>query len=197
MLKIALTGPSGAGKGYVSRVLQKKGIGCLDCDKVVHGIYRDDGFAKVVSEALSSDVRSKDGGIDRALLRPLVFSDKERMARLQALIYPEVRKACRAFLQEEEGKGALAAAVDAPQLFEAGFEGDYDLIVSVIAPLETRICRIMARDGIDRSSALLRIENQLSQEEYIARSHEVVVNDGVTDLEEAMDRLLLKHGVKF
>ena len=196
MLKIALTGPSGAGKGYVSAILEKMGIRCLDCDRVVHEIYRDDDFAVAVSKALSFDVRSKEGGIDRALLRPLVFSKKENMERLQAMVYPMVRAACIAFLEERERSGAPAAVVDAPQLFEAGFEGDYDLIVAVTAPLEVRILRIMERDGIGREAALEWIGKQLSEEEYIARSGAVLQNDGETDLTAAVLAILSAYEVK-
>ena len=102
MLKIAVTGPSGGGKGYICSILKEWGISCLDCDRVVHEIYRDDAFAKALSAALMKDVCAPSGGVDRALLRPLVFSDPQNMALLQSIVYPTVRAHCRSFLAHEE-----------------------------------------------------------------------------------------------
>ncbi|MBQ8912398.1 MAG: dephospho-CoA kinase [Clostridia bacterium] len=195
MLKIAVTGPSGSGKGYICSILERWGIPCLDCDRVVHEIYKDDAFARALSSALKSDVSSSKGGVDRGLLRPLVFGNKENMAILQSVIYPPVRQRCLAFLEQAQQRGVPAAAVDAPQLFEAGFEGDYRLIVSVAAPEEERILRIMQRDGIDRSAALARMAEQMSNEEYAARSHAVIANGAGDDPERALSELLCRYGV--
>lgn len=196
MLKIALTGPSGSGKGYLSSILEEKGIACLDCDKVVHEIYKDPAFARMLSDIFMTDLGAPDGGVDRAKLRNLVFGNGEHMEKLSKLIYPLVRQSCLAFLKERESLGALAAAVDAPQLFEAGFEEDYDLILAVTAPVELRIRRIMKRDGITEERALERIAHQMTEKEYAARSHALLVNDEKENLEEALLRVLCSYGVK-
>ena len=82
------------------------------------------------------------------------------------------------------------AAVDAPQLFEADMQGDFDLVVSVIADDEVRLLRICQRDGIEREQALLRMKNQMSAEQYSRKSQVTIVNNGTEDLVAQIDKLI-------
>ncbi|MBP3321473.1 MAG: dephospho-CoA kinase [Clostridia bacterium] len=195
MIRIAITGPSGSGKGYICRILKEFGIECLDCDAVVHRLYASDDFAERLSSVVLKDVRHRGGGVDRKALAPLVFGNSELMKRVQELVYPLVRARCLAFLEERAQSGAQVAVVDAPQLFEAHFEGDYDLIVAVSAPEEERLFRIMERDGISKEDALLRMSSQLSDEEYAKRSDAVIRNGAKDDPEKQLKQLLARYGV--
>ena len=195
MVRIAITGQSGSGKGYVCSLLEKQGILSLDCDAVVHRIYASDAFALRLSGVLSRDVRHPAGGVDRRLLAPIVFGDAEMMKRVQELVYPLVRAECLAFLEEQERVGAKAAVVDAPQLFEAGFEGDYQLILCVSAPKEERLSRIMKRDGISKEEALLRMSGQMSLEDYEKRCHALIKNGAGDCPEKQLREILARYGV--
>ena len=94
------------------------------------------------------------------------------------------------------GTGFSAAAVDAPQLFEAGFEKDYDCILCVTAPEEERLRRIVLRDGISAEQAKLRMKNQKTEEEYRMRS-DFVLNNGADDRpEETLAQILGKMGIR-
>lgn len=195
MIRIAITGPSGSGKGYVCSLLEKRGIVSLDCDAVVHRLYASNDLAVRLSKELGTNVCHPGGGVDRGVLAPIVFGNEEMMKRVQRIVYPLVRARCLAFLEEQEQAGAKAAAVDAPQLFEAGFEGDYRLILCVSAPKEERLSRIMKRDGISKEDALLRMSKQMSEKEYEKRCHAVIENGGGSDPERKLERVLRDHGV--
>ena len=195
MLKIALTGPSGSGKGYVSDFFKSVGIRCLDTDKVVHRIYEDPSFASRLSDLLSTDFRKPDGTADRKKIAGVVFSDARKMDLLLGEVYPRVRLEIFRFFSEEENKGARAAVVDAPQLFEAGFEEDFDLILCVYAPKAQRLARVMRRDGVTRKEALQRFSHQMSARDYLRRCHEVVNNADGADVKGQFDRLLSKWGL--
>ena len=192
MIKIALTGPSGSGKGYVGALFEKRCIPCLDTDQTVHELYRDPEFAKELSSALNHGICAADRTIDRPALARLIFENDDAMKTLLALVYPAVRKKCKAFFEAQEASGKKAAVIDAPQLFEAGFEEDVDLIVTVDAPEDLRLQRVIARDGISEEYALQRMKRQRTGEEYAACSHYVLVNDGKNDVEAALDALLCK-----
>ena len=71
----------------------------------------------------------------------------------------------------------VAAIVDAPVLFESGFDRECDILVAVVAERELRIDRIMSRDGITRKAAEQRIDSQLSDDELISRCDYVIRND--------------------
>lgn len=117
MVRIAITGQSGSGKGYVCSLLEKQGILSLDCDAVVHRIYASDAFALRLSGVLSRDVRHPAGGVDRRLLAPIVFGDAEMMKRVQELVYPLVRAECLAFLEETGAGGCQGGGSGCPPAF--------------------------------------------------------------------------------
>ncbi|MBQ8399740.1 MAG: dephospho-CoA kinase [Clostridia bacterium] len=195
MIRLAITGPSGSGKGYLCAMLKDRGIPCLDCDRVVHEIYKDPAFTKELSQLFMTDLADASGAVDRAKLRALVFGSDDNMKALMQRVYPAVRARCAAFLQACAQEGKACAAVDAPQLFEAGFGEDYDVIVAVLAPLEERVARIMKRDGIRRVEAFERIAHQMTDEEYAKRSDAVIRNGSADDAREALKSLLAAYGV--
>ena len=183
MQKIALTGPSGAGKGYVSEILRKYDLPTLDTDAVVHALYADAAFARNLQARFDSPVLAPDGSVDRKALGALVFSDENAMKKLQKLVYPLVREKIAEYIAVCAEKGSPAVFVDAPQLFEAGFEGDFDRILCVYAPKADRLRRIMRRDGISRVSAGLRMRSQMSGAEYKRRAHSVIDSRTGADVE--------------
>lgn len=77
-------------------------------------------------------------------------------------------------------------------LFEADFRYNVDKVICVSAPLETRVERVMKRDGISREKALEWINRQMSQEEKERLSDYVIVNDGTADLDRQLEELLEK-----
>ena len=195
MLKIALTGPSGSGKGYIGALLTSRGVPVYDTDEAVHRLYADRAFSARLQDALGCDILGENGFIDRRKLGAVVFADENKMQALYALVYPAVRALCRDFLRDAAKNGCRAAAVDAPQLFEAGFEGDYDEIISISAPKRERLARILRRDGIGKEQALLRMAHQMSQRAYNNRATAVIHNGARDDASEQLDRLLEKWGV--
>lgn len=190
MIKIALTGPSGSGKGYLSALLEKQGIRCLDTDKVVHDLYDDPAFARQIEKLLDADICLPKGGIDRRKLGRLVYGDPSKMECLLSAVYPEVRKICLSFLCQEQNLGRWAAAVDAPQLFEAGMERDFDLLIGVDAPAELRMKRIIARDRISEEEVKIRMQHQKSGEEYALRCDLMLYNTEEGIAEQEIQRLL-------
>ena len=196
MIRIGLTGPSGSGKGYISSLLAKRGVPTLDCDRVVHTLYQDESFVQVLSMAFGVDLSAPDGSVNRKRLGEIVYNDPEAMKKLANLVYPPVRQRYLGYLEKAEEVGYSAAAVDAPQLFEAGFEKDYDCILCVTAPEEERLRRIVLRDGISAEQAKLRMKNQKTEEEYRMRS-DFVLNNGADDRpEETLAQILGKMGIR-
>ncbi len=181
MITIGLAGGSGSGKGCVCRQLLAEGIPSFDCDAVYHEmISQDSGVSRELILAFGPSVGKHNGGIDRAALRTVVFADGDKSA-LQALneiTHKHIRAACLTWLREMREKRMLAAIVDAPLLFESGFDAFCDLKVSVVASEEIRVNRIMLRDSLTKAEALRRIRLQMTEQELRRRSDFVIVNDG-------------------
>jgi dephospho-CoA kinase len=192
MLTIGLTGPTGAGKGTVASLLAKYGIPSIDTDAVYRELLVPPSpLLEELAEAFGSDILTPTGELDRAALAPKVFAPgcEAQLETLNAITHPhilgEVRRRLSAYAkQSEDADGPRAVAVDAPQLFESGFNLECDVICSVLAPKSKRLSRIMERDGISEERAKARMNAQRSDSFYRKAGY-VIVNNG--DMEQ-LDR---------
>ena len=192
MLKIGLAGGSGSGKGTVSSLLSQAGIPSFDCDAVYHDLISRDGpLTREIVKVFGENVRSKDGGIDRRALADVVFHDKEKLTELNRITHKEILAVLGEWEKRAEQQGITAILVDAPLLFESGFDRECDMTLAVIAPTELRIERIVSRDGISRKEAEERIAAQLSDKE-LSRRADVVISNGedLTHLVNEVGRIL-------
>lgn len=168
---IGLTGPTGAGKGYVSSRLAEMGFNILDADKYVKKIYDNNpGILNRLAAEFGNDIIIN-GELDRKKLAQIAFSSKENTKRLNSIVHPEVISLC-----ERDAKPL--AVLDAPQLFEAGAADKCYKIISVIADYETRLRRITERDKITQEQAVSRMNAQFDESYYINNSDFVIYNNG-------------------
>ena len=195
MLTIGLCGGSGSGKGVVCNRLAAKGIPSFDCDAVYHGmIEQDSPVSREIVKRFGSSVLNGKGGIDRVKLGDAVFgadADAKRK-ELNEIAHRHILAACRTWIAKQRADGKFAAIVDAPLLYESGFDRECDLTVAVTASKDVRIKRIVERDGITTDAAERRLSAQLSDDELIRRSDLVIANDGDMDrLNEEIEKLYL------
>lgn len=189
---IGLCGGSGSGKGSVCDLFALYGIPSVDTDMVYRDLTsgRSDCLEALVSE-FGEDILTPLGSLDRAKLRLAVFggADAEmQRRRLNEITHSHILDRTREILSVYEKEGREFAIVDAPLLFESGFDKECDVIIAVTADKEQRVLRIVKRDGLSPEAARDRIESQLSDGELVSRSDYVITNNG--DLEELKDRVL-------
>ena len=194
---IGVTGPSGAGKGALCELLKKRGIVCIDADAVYHSLLVPPSEClDALKSAFGESVFSPNGSLDRAALGRIVFAESDKLELLNSTVLSYVLAKFRVMISELEAKGEAAVVIDAPTLIESGFDKECDVVISVLAPVETRLERIMRRDSITREKALLRIKAQKSDEFYISHSNAVLCNDGSEDaLDKALDELLKEKNI--
>jgi dephospho-CoA kinase len=192
-MKIGLTGGIGAGKSAVAARLSAHGAVIVDADAIAREVVAPGtpGLAAIVAE-FGDGILQADGALDRAAMAAIVFTDPERRTALEAIVHPLVG-ARSAELIAAAPAGAVVV-YDVPLLAETmhttrsgGHE--FDVVVVVEAPAETRIPRLVAR-GIPEWDAEARIASQASDEERRALADHVLVNDGsLAELEAAVDAL--------
>ena len=171
---IGLTGGTGCGKTTALRVLQELGARCFDADAVYHRLLETDRELLAAIETAFPGV-VEEGKLQRKKLGAQVFGDPEKLKLLSAITQPRVAAAIEAQLD-----GGLAV-IDAISLTESGLSKLCDHTVAVIAPRESQITRIMAREGVDRSYAEARVLAQKPAEEFAAACDYVVNNDGTPE----------------
>lgn len=179
MLVIGLTGPSGAGKGEVSKLFAAHGIPVIDADQVYHSLLIPPSACLYeLVYTFGPQILAPDQTLNRKALGEIVFSDETMLAKLNEITHRYVMAAIRKKMDDLRRNEVRAAILDAPQLFEAGANKDCNIIVSVLADRETRIERILRRDGIDRDAATRRIDSQKSDEFFRKHSDYIIENNG-------------------
>lgn len=176
---IGLTGGSGAGKSTVARALTARGAGWVDADAVYHALCRENREMLRDLTAAFGDVLDTSGALDRAKLAPIVFADPDRLKLLDRITIPYIRAASQAAFAGCAREGRRIVLYDAPTLFQSGADSLCDSgVIGVLAPRETRIARIMARDGIAEAHAAARINAQPEDLFYRTRCRWIIENDG-------------------
>jgi len=128
-----------------------------------------------------------EGRYNTSFVAQEVFSNKEKLDKLNAIIHPYVQQD---FLQWKQSQQAPYVIKEAAILFESGSYRDCDFIIMVTAPLEERIKRVMLRDKIDRETVEKRIKNQWNDEKKIELSTFVIEN-GESD--KNLDKIEIIH----
>ena len=180
---IGICGGSGSGKGTVGKLFNKENIPVIDTDALYHELTSADSPCLRELVALFGDSIVVSGALDRRALANIVFATgaEERRAQLNTVTHRHILDRAREILSQYEKDGFSYAAVDAPLLFESGFNKECDVIVCVVSPKEQRIARIMLRDGITREAAEHRIDAQLSDSFIIENSDFVIYNDATEE----------------
>ena len=177
LLVIGITGGSGAGKTTMLRCVRARGGVCIDCDALYHELTRTDAALRAELSAAFGDVFLPDGDLDRARLGQLVFSDAAQRARLDEITARHVGNAVKKRLAQAEADGVPLAAIDAINLIQSGLGELCRVTVGVLAPEETRLARILARDGVTRERALARLHAQAPDEFYRRHCDHLLINN--------------------
>lgn len=186
---IGLTGGIGSGKTTVANLFRLHGIPVYIADVEAKKLLDD---AEVSAQIVSAfgDPVSNGGKIDTKKLAAVVFNDPQKLATLNSIVHPAVKAHFGRWLLEHQTFPLVIK--EAAILFEAGTAKDCDAIITVTAPLETRIARVAKRDNSRRDSILKRIENQWPDERKIAQSDFVIENISMPETERQVCEILKK-----
>jgi dephospho-CoA kinase len=175
---LGLTGPSGAGKTLFSFFLCAKGCPCINADELYHSmLIPPSHLLDAIRREFGDSFFNENGELDRKALGKLVFSSKESLDKLNATVLPAVIEKMQDIAASYEKNGARLLIIDAPTLFEAGYDKSCDLTVSILAPSSIRIERISERDDISIDDAILRTNAQKDDSFYRERSDRIILND--------------------
>ena len=153
-------------------VAKKSGFKVVDCDLLARKAVQKgtDGLSSVVA-AFGNGVLNGDGTLNRSALAKMAFSTNEKTELLNKTLLPHIAKLVYAEIN------APFVLLDAPTLFESGLNSICNTTAAVLADKATRLERIMKRDGIDKSSALLRMSAGKSDEYYLSQADHIIYNN--------------------
>lgn len=168
MKTIGVTGPTGAGKTTVLRALEELGCVCVDCDALYHDLLETSpALLGELTQRFGKSILDSQGTLHRKALGTVVFTDPDALGDLNAISHRHILARCHALARQAEEGGAKGIVFDAIALFESGLARDCDVTLAVVAPPETRVERIMARDSISEEYARARVAAQRENEYYV------------------------------
>jgi len=173
VLKVGVTGGIGSGKTTVCRIFNILGIPVFYADTVARVIMDSDTEIAEQINLLTGRNLYNESGLDRNALASLIFNDSDLLARINEIVHPVVREKFATWVSEQESEYVI---FEAAILFESGTYKILDRVITVVAPVEERIDRVMRRNNLTREQVLDRIRNQSDDESKISKSDYVVNN---------------------
>jgi dephospho-CoA kinase len=174
MLRIGLTGGIASGKSTVAAMLRERGFAVLDADSLAHKLIEPGqaAYAEVLRE-FGPSILDANGGVDRGKLGAIVFTDHEKLERLNGIVHPRVKAEILRQFEEWSRNGKPAAFVEAALLVEAGYVKELDGLVVAWSRPEQQVARLRER-GLSEEEARKRIAAQLPVEEKLKLATEKI-----------------------
>ena len=176
-MAVAVTGGIGAGKSEALAAFARHGAAVISSDEIVHELLRsDEAVHAAVRERWGESVFDPDGGVDRARVAEVVFSNRDELEWLESLLHPRVVATYLAWRERlaELPDPPPVCVTEVPLLYEVGGETRFDAVVAVTASPEVRISRRIV-PMVDREQRLI------PDDEKVARADFAYVNDGSLD----------------
>ena len=177
MRTIGITGPTGCGKTTFLQEISARGGEIVDCDVLYYELLKTDRELRTALQAAFGEIFLPDGSLDRPKLAACVFSDADKLAQLNEIVFFHVGRSVAERRRQAQENGKPIFAVDAINLIESGMARDCCVTVGILAPREVRLARIMARDHLTRQAAQARIDAQKQDDFYRRHCQYILTND--------------------
>lgn len=184
---IGLTGGIGSGKTTIANYFAEMGVPVYIADDGARAVMQLDYVVKDIKNVFGENVFENDV-LNRAKLAEIVFNDKEKLAKLNAIVHPAVKKDFEVWLLQHKNYEYII--YEAAILFESGRYKECDYIITVTAPEEIRIDRVLKRDNTTPAQVLSRMKMQWKDEDRISRSNFVINNVNLKIAKEEVVKIL-------
>ena len=201
MIFIGVTGGVGAGKSSILTYLQSN-YRCkiLMTDNIAQDIKRNDAncIAQMQLIFKDDDIYNKDGSLSNTKLAKVIFSNKSKRDRLNAIIHPAVKQFVIDTYNEEKEKNELDfLVVESALLVESKFNELCDEVWYIYASEKERRIRLRKSRGYDNEKIDNIIKSQLKEEDFRRLSNFVIDNNGSSNKSfEQIDEILGQHGIE-
>ena len=183
MMVVGLTGGIGSGKSMIAKAFAALGIAVFNSDEQAKALIANNAQVKKRIIAAFGEEAYQNGEYNRAYIAQIVFNNSEKLAILNGIVHPALAEYFKRWAKEQTSPYVLK---EAAILFESGSYKDCDYIITVTAPEEVRIARVMARDHCTEAQVRARMAQQWSDAQRIALSNVVIEN---IDLESAKEQV--------
>ena len=182
MMKIGIAGGIGSGKSYVCQRLRERGYEVYDCDNAAKRLIRTSPMIREqLTQLIGADAYNQEGQLNKAVISRFLLASADNQKAINDIVHPAVFSDF-----EESGMRWMESAI----MYESGIYRLVNRVIVVTAPIEIRIQRVMKRDHLSRKKVLEWIGRQLPQEEVVKRADYELINDGETDIEQQLNKII-------
>jgi dephospho-CoA kinase len=173
---IGLTGGIGSGKTTIANYFESFGIPVYIADDEARQIMQSSEIIVAIKNVFGDEVFENEL-LNREKLAKIVFNEPEKLEKLNKIVHPAVKKHFEQWLLQH--KKVPYVIYEAAILFESGGYKNCDFIITVTAPIESRIQRVVERDKTTRELVLKRINAQWTDEQRISKSDFIIENTAI------------------
>ncbi len=184
---IGLTGGIGSGKTTIAKMFTNFGVPVYYADDEAKKLIHSNQHIKEQLIHLFGNEAYQNGELNRAFIAGIVFNDKKKLESINAIVHPEVEKHFSNWIKKQNSKYVIQ---ENAILFESGSQNRFDKIITVTAPLEIKIERVVKRDQTSREKVMERMDNQL-KDDYKIRNSAFVINN--LSLEDSKNEVIKLH----
>lgn len=190
---IGLTGGIGSGKTTIANYFATMGIPVYIADDAAKKVMQSENIVQQIKTTFGDSIFEKEI-LNRSKLAEIVFNNADKLAQLNAIVHPAVKSDFESWLQENKKHDYVI--YEAAILFESGRYKECDVIITVTAPEEVRIERVVKRDNTTREHVLSRIKMQWNDEKRISLSNFVINNSNLKIAKEEVVKILKILNIK-
>ncbi len=177
MKKIGITGGIGSGKSTICKIFEVLGIPIYYADDRAKWLMKNDPeLVKGITKLIGKKAYKKSGKLNRKYIAKIIFNDKEKLEKMNALVHPAVWMDGEKWNQENEQE--VYTLKEAALLFESGGYQLMDKMITVYAPQDIRLERVMQRDDANLEEVKARMDKQMAEEKKIELADYVIHNYG-------------------
>ena len=187
MIIVGLTGGIGSGKTTIAKQFEEIGIPIYIADEEAKKMMLKSKVIKRKLVKLFGPDAYINGELNKTYIAETIFNDKIYLEKMNAIVHPQIAKHFNTWVLKQDAPYVIK---EAAILFENGSYKEYDYIITVIAPKDIRIKRLLKRNNTTKEKIEAIIKNQWTDEDKVKLSHYVIEN---TTLRESRNQVLDIH----
>ncbi|MFL9829432.1 dephospho-CoA kinase [Flavobacterium sp. ST-87] len=184
---VGLTGGIGSGKTTIANYLVSLGIPVYIADDAGKKVMQQQEITEAIESKFGKNIFENEQ-LNRSKLAEIVFNNPDQLKELNAIVHPAVKRDYKKWLSEHADFPLLV--YESAILFESGSYKDFEYIITVTAPLELRISRVLQRDNTQRKQILKRMDAQWTDEQRISKSDFVIENIDIDLAKDEINKIL-------
>ena len=185
---IGVTGGIGSGKTTLIKYIAAKQFPVYIADDAGRRVMEKTHVISKINDLFNGEVLLSNGLLNRSKIGAIVFNDKTLLEKLNEIVHPEVSLDFEQFVEVNKHKKLIFK--ETAILFESGSFKDCDATILITAPIDLRIDRVVKRDGISKEEVIVRMKNQLSDEEKAKLATYIVENITLNDAFFKIDHII-------